>query len=770
MASKEATLNLNVKAQTSKARKGFKDFGDAGKKSFASLEKASKQFSLAFKGAIALFAGKKLLGGLQAITEAAAKQEDAINALNTQLKLSGDFSEEASKDFQDFASELQKVSKQGDETTLELLALSKTFDTTNDGAKKLTLAATELAAATGQDVVAVMKQLGKTLGGTTGRIAESVPAVKELTAEQLKAGDAIDLVLQRFGGAATGQIETYSGAITQLSNSFGDTLEVLGGTITESDAFIGAIKGIQNIVETFSKFISDSDFDIGSVIAKGIEIAVPVFIKGFTLISKAIRIVVNNLLQLVQGVIKIGKFFTKFNVVTKVVGNTLAGIAEIAGALAKSFAVLGVGLSVLGKAAGFDTEALDALVIGVDDLGESLKNLEGDQLGQDIADAFVDADAGIEAFQEGVIATDEKIQELGVSLEAAFVRGSKQIKKTSADLSKGLDGPQTKIGQQDATSFVTADQEKRLGKIGDEVGAAIVAGTQKAGAEGGIETGKAVGKAALGGVVEAFGGPVAKGIFDVFANLSVMSDEEIENFINGFVEGAIKFIEVIADKIDVIIEALINSLIVEGGIIKIAVALIKGLINGIGALISALGKGLVDIFQGIFSGFGDAISEAFEFVFVELPGSIVDGFTDGIEAFIDSIGDFFSELNPFDGDSSVGGFFEDVGDAIGDGLSAVGDFFGFNQGGIVKANTGMIVPGSGSTDKVPALLTPGEIVIPAGATNNFAGVVSEIAKQSVGTGETQAVDDTPRTINLILNDEILATAILDLSQNNARLI
>ena len=79
MANSKATLELNVKAQTSKARKGFKDFGDAGKKSFASLEKASKQFSLAFKGAIALFAGKKLLGGLQAITEAAAKQEDAIN-------------------------------------------------------------------------------------------------------------------------------------------------------------------------------------------------------------------------------------------------------------------------------------------------------------------------------------------------------------------------------------------------------------------------------------------------------------------------------------------------------------------------------------------------------------------------------------------------------------------------------------------------------------------------------------------------------------------
>ena len=47
---------------------------------------------------------------------------------------------------------------------------------------------------------------------------------------------------------------------------------------------------------------------------------------------------------------------------------------------------------------------------------------------------------------------------------------------------------------------------------------------------------------------------------------------------------------------------------------------------------------------------------------------------------------------------------------------------------------------------------------------------AEIAKQSVGTGETQEADDTPRTINLILNDEILATAILDLSQNNARLI
>jgi len=609
-----------------------------------------------------------------------------------------------------------------------------------------------------------MKQLGKTLGGTTGRIAESVPAVKELTAEQLKAGDAIDLVLSRFGGSATGQIQTYSGAITQLSNSFGDTLEVLGATITESDAFIGAIKGLQQIVETFSKFVGDADLDIGTILADGIGFAVKAATAGFKFISKSVAIVVNLALEAAKGFNLLARSILEVGKSEKGLKLLIFGFEN----LADSVGILIAGLSGISELLGFDTEALDAASQAMANLSVETASLDvsGVNKLQQSLDGNIES---LTALQEKVTGVDESFQGLGDGIVESFERGSEAIKKTSADLSKGLDGPQTKIGQQDQTSFVTADQEKGLAKIGGQVGSAIVAGTQKAGAEGGIETGKAVGKAALGGVVEAFGGPVAKGIFDTFANLSVMSDEEIESFIQGFVDGAVQFVEVFASKIGVIIEALINSLIVEGGILKIAIALVKGIVNGIGAIISALGTGLVEIFKGIFDSFSSVVSDAFAFVFTELPGSIVDGFVEGIEAFIDSIGDFFSDLNPFDGDSSVGGFFEDVGDSISDGVSAIGDFFGFNQGGIVKANTGMIVPGSGSTDKVPALLTPGEIVVPAPATNNFAGVVSEIAKQSVGTGETQAADDTPRTINLILNDEILATAILDLSQNNARL-
>ena len=103
MATTKAKLGIDIDVQSAKAGKKVQKLGKDGKKAFNAMEKASKQFSLAFKGAIALFAGQKVLGAFKSVTAAAIQQENAINALNTQLKLAGDFSEESSKDMQDFA-------------------------------------------------------------------------------------------------------------------------------------------------------------------------------------------------------------------------------------------------------------------------------------------------------------------------------------------------------------------------------------------------------------------------------------------------------------------------------------------------------------------------------------------------------------------------------------------------------------------------------------------------------------------------------------------
>ena len=193
------------------------------------------------------------------IIEASSRQQDAINSLNQSLRNAGEFSTQASEDFQKFASDLQSTSIIGDEQILEVAALARNFTRTNEEAQKLTEAAVELSAATGKSLESSITNLGKTFGGLTGELGETVPALRELTAEQLKAGEALDFVLGRFGGSALAQTQTFSGATRQLSNTFGDLLENFGNLITRSPTLVRAINFVTDQLKTLGDSVPEGD-------------------------------------------------------------------------------------------------------------------------------------------------------------------------------------------------------------------------------------------------------------------------------------------------------------------------------------------------------------------------------------------------------------------------------------------------------------------------------------------------------------------------------
>lgn len=217
----------------------------------------------------AAFAGREII-------QAAQRQEDAINSLNNSLRAAGTFSEGASKGIQDFATAIQATTTLGDEAVLEQVALARNFTRTNEEATKLTEAAIELSAATGISLDSAVKNLGKTFGGLTGELGESVPALRNLTKEQLQAGEAIDFVLDRFGGSAQAQVKTFSGAVTQLENVFGDLLEELGFLITRNPIVVKTIefvsKEIQNLTKGVNSLSEDSEGFLKPIILSGIDV------------------------------------------------------------------------------------------------------------------------------------------------------------------------------------------------------------------------------------------------------------------------------------------------------------------------------------------------------------------------------------------------------------------------------------------------------------------------------------------------------------------
>lgn len=247
----------------SEAKKSEKSLGAIFKKGLTA--DISKPFDIATKSvfnlktAVAGVVG--VIGGatfLRTITAAASQQQDAVNALNVSLASAGTFSEEASQSFQKLASELQAQSRFGDEVILQQAALARNYARSNEEAERLVAVSVDLAAATGISLDSAVRNLGKTFSGLQGELGESIPALRNLTAEQLKAGGALDLIADRFAGSALGATRTYSGALAQLQNTFGDLLEKIGAYITESPVIINLFNALSKTIQNFQKSFGGS--------------------------------------------------------------------------------------------------------------------------------------------------------------------------------------------------------------------------------------------------------------------------------------------------------------------------------------------------------------------------------------------------------------------------------------------------------------------------------------------------------------------------------
>jgi hypothetical protein len=243
-----------VEKSLKKLEGSAKETGEQLNKSIADgFEKNAKAaFSNIAKAAAV--AGAAIIAGfgvaLASSIQAASEEEEAINKLNQSLASAGTFSEQASQDILNFASQLQATTTIADDAAIGLVALSRNFARSNEEAVKLTQAAVELSAATGIGLEQAVEGLGKTLSGQAGKLAQTVPALRGLSEEALKSGAALDAVIGRFGGSAAAQVNTFQGAFLQLKNTFGDLQESIGNVIVKSPGLVAAFKFI-------SKFIQD---------------------------------------------------------------------------------------------------------------------------------------------------------------------------------------------------------------------------------------------------------------------------------------------------------------------------------------------------------------------------------------------------------------------------------------------------------------------------------------------------------------------------------
>lgn len=201
-----------------------------------------------------------LAGGLsfgKAISEAIA-QEEAINSLNVALQITGRYTDKTSQSLQDFATQLQKTTRYSDDAILNTTTLIQTLgDLDEQGLKKATEAAINMAAALKIDLNTAATLVGKAAVGEIGTFSRYGVVIQKGADNAQTFARTLDVLNSKFGGSATGQVNTFAGAFDQLKNTFGDLLEEIGNLIIKNPFVIDSLKSItrtvQGLIESFLK-------------------------------------------------------------------------------------------------------------------------------------------------------------------------------------------------------------------------------------------------------------------------------------------------------------------------------------------------------------------------------------------------------------------------------------------------------------------------------------------------------------------------------------
>lgn len=261
-----ANLEVELEIETEKASKKVeKDLGKAGKEAGESFgEKFSKSAEKGLEKTVSILEGTVKFATARAATLIAgaflsAKQEQAVQNLETSLRRIGEFSPQTSKGIQNFASELQSLSTTGDEVILQQVALAQSFGATADQSKRLVAAALDLAAAQGKSVDEATRQLSKTLGGYAGELGETLPILKEFTQEQLRAGEQIDIIAKQFKGFSADSVKTFGGSVKQTTNLLGDLIEADAELITKSPEVIAVIIALGQSFKVLTGVVRDAN-------------------------------------------------------------------------------------------------------------------------------------------------------------------------------------------------------------------------------------------------------------------------------------------------------------------------------------------------------------------------------------------------------------------------------------------------------------------------------------------------------------------------------
>lgn len=163
------------------------------------------------------------------------------------------------------AAELQSRSIYGDEAIIEQQAFLAALGLTETQINATINAAAQLSVALGMEFSSAVRNLSKTYSGLAGELGESIPALRNLTAEEMAAGAAIAYVNDNYKGFAETAAQTGTGPLLQLKNTLGDLAEQFGAILVPVIQKLAT--KLKEIAEKFQKLSPETRELIVSVAA-----------------------------------------------------------------------------------------------------------------------------------------------------------------------------------------------------------------------------------------------------------------------------------------------------------------------------------------------------------------------------------------------------------------------------------------------------------------------------------------------------------------------
>lgn len=850
-----------------KAASGMAKFGKTVGSAFKKVGSALFNLKTLVAGFAAFLIGRQLLNGLKKVTAAAAVQEDAVNNLNTALRLTGKYSEATSLSIQDFASELQRTSKYGDEVILENAALIQNLGRLDkEGLKRATKSAVELSSALGIDLATASQLVGRAAQGEIGTFSRyGIKIQKGATAAETFS-NVLKKIETQFSGSAEAQIKTYAGATAQLSNTWGDLLEKLGETVIKNPVVLYAIGLLNDVFLKLQQAVSDNKETMGNFISAVTEIAlksIPIAIRSFAYMIGLIDILIKTWKDLGYEIKRVGQAVGLIQKSPTTINEILAAakVVRPTNALKDFF-----------NATIATSYEVEKIINKIDEAGNKtaivLKTAEdqAESTGDAVKKAFTVGDAfssfSIEGAKKFILNIREGITNIATKFKEVFsLTNLKQVITDIANLSFddiatafkdgsvyvynsitsaasafstvfGADlvgyistGVQSLIGLPGQFLKALKDFDKILDDLIDAVSDAVinlpaifdkvfskfianfpklvrsVVGLFGVIAEKIAESAPAIIDAILQGLTIFF-----KKLPEVFDKLAKAFAPALKALLRGLpdviraiFEGLPSIVKSIADEIPAIMEvmaqyigpvvealiegmaassgeiiaALIDSLLIEGGLERI----IKAILNAIPRVAQALAEGFARGIYKAASAIGASISRGFNEAFSNVASNIGKNIANGIKIPAPSFKipvakPTFSLKVPTPSWLSKLKISEPswlnklkIGGAGGGGSS--GPITGIKGSPIA---TGGLVPKGFPNDTFPAALTSNEVVVPVKSADNLFRLIDSLSKQinSNPSAKPQVGGEQNLTINLKIGEKDLAGVLLNLNRQGFR--